>query len=279
MLSWFGWSCKMNRHLTPNLQTGDGSRIWIRILHDSSDHDIWVTRSRMKKSIPEKEIRLEQCWLFLLQFWIELVELFLNLLDLFCDVLNILRFIRILTLSCSFWSLWAVTLSIFSMFSDKIPLNMTSFSMTCFEAAAADKRGWTRDRLWLRDTQSDHSRNDGFTPSNDVGWGTWGTLWSWANILMSAPSWRWKSHLNFRCSPNDDVTVVFVIDLIFSLIFCTLVLTSSATMSKDDEMLTECEHDQNQKSPETRWPDLIMDLDLDLWSLHAFEHETHDNDG
>ena len=41
-------------------------------------------------------------------------------------------------------------------------------------------------------------------------------------------------------------------------------------------MSTECEHDQNR---ETRWPDVIIDLDLDLWNLHAFEHETHDNDG
>ena len=46
-----------------------------------------------------------------------------------------------LTLSCSFLTLWAVTLSMLSMFSDKIPLNMTSFSMTAFEAAAAERRG------------------------------------------------------------------------------------------------------------------------------------------
>ena len=45
-----------------------------------------------------------------------------------------------------------------------------------------------------------------------------------------------------------------------------------------DEMPNKNEHDQNHKSPETRWPDLIIDLDLDPWSLHAFEHETHDND-
>ena len=91
-------------------------------------------------------------------------------------------------------------------------------------------------------TSSDHSRNDGLTPSNDVGWGTRGTLWSWANILMSAPSWRWKSHLNFHSSPDDDVIVVFVIDLIFSLISCILVLISSATMSKE---MTRCSQNVN----------------------------------
>ena len=44
-------------------------------------------------------------------------------------------------------------------------------------------------------------------------------------------------------------------------------------------MSTKCEHDQNQKSHETRWPDHIMGLDFLLWNLFAFEHETHDNDG
>ena len=56
-------------------------------------------------------------------------------------------------------------------------------------------------------------------------------------------------------------------------------LSSHNFVKRNDEVLTECEHDQDQKSPETRWPDLIMDLDSDLWNLHAFEHETHDNDG
>ena len=49
-------------------------------------------------------------------------------------------------------------------------------------------------------------------------------------------------------------------------------------VKRNDEMSTECEHDQNQEHQKWNWPDQSMGLDLDLWSLHAFEHETHDND-
>ena len=138
-------------------------------------------------------------------------------------------------------------------------------------------------------TSSDHLRNEGLTPSADVGWGTRGTLWSWANILMSAPSWRWKFHLNFFSSPDDDVIVVFVIDLIFSLIFCTFFLTSSATMSKG---MTICPQNVNMtkitktpnKADQTRvWAwistfEVCMHLSMRHMTMTAHETTWYDSE-
>ena len=63
---------------------------------------------------------------------------------------------------------------------------------------------------------------------------------------MSVPSWRFRFHLNLFLSPDDDDDddddVVSVIDPIVFLIFCILVLTCSAPMSKEE---TKCPQNVN----------------------------------
>ena len=87
------------------------------------------------------------------------------------------------------------------------------------------------------------------------------------NILTSAPSLRWKSHLNLFVPPDDDVIVVFVIDLRISLILCTLVLTSSATMSK---WMTKCP--QNVNMTRTAKQDDQIWLLIWIWTFEVSMH-------
>ena len=131
-------------------------------------------------------------------------------------------------------------------------------------------------------TSSDHSMQDGLTPSNEVGWGTLGLRRrSWANMLTSAPSLRWRFHLSLLCSPDDDVIAVFgvfVFDMTSHLTRfahqMNVFLTCSATMSKWPTAMTR----------KWNWPELSSEPDfsslncLCIWARDADDTMTTNED-
>ena len=189
-----------------------------------------------------------------------------NVTNLCSDILN---FDLYFLLEFLFWSASFLTWSSFfllisSMVSDRTPMNMTSAWMTSFEDAAAVSNGmnsWLSVTAKNAMTSSDYTMNDGLTPSNDVGWGTLGLRrWSWANILTSAPSLRWRSHLNLLSFPDDDddddviVVSVSVFDVIILLSSCVQHIT---TMSKWPMRMTRT----------WKWPE--QDLERDFSDLNC----------
>ena len=192
-----------------------------------------------------KKSALSRVDFFCSNFALRASQLFDNALNLYAEILNFL--ISIFGLSfCSVCFLFDLDRHFF------LDLFHVVWEDACeHDISLNDILGWRRSRgqryvnSWSSVTaknamtSSDHSMKNGLTPSNDVGWGTLGLRrWSWANILISAPSLRWNSHLSLLAFPDYDVTIicdVFVFDVIILVGSCAhqaLLWTCSATMSK-----------------------------------------------
>ena len=144
------------------------------------------------------------------------------------------------------------------------------------------REGWTRDSLWLQDTQWP------LLTIREM------TVWHHQMTLVVEHEVLYDHEQTYWCLLlfEDESPIWTFFPLLMMMWLSSLSLTWISPWSPvlwSWPALLPCPKKwryahrmwtwpESWKSPETRLPDLSMDLDLILWSVHAFEHETCDND-